>query len=102
MSWYIVELSCPRCGKVHPVWSEFQIPDGPTEAGTVAELYVGQELPEMLVRLMNDKPWCEEVQEYVPMDDPARVHLRAKGGSPGWKWRALFSVLFAASESVRV
>ena len=47
----------------------------PDCAGTTAELYEGQELPEVLVDLMTDTPWCDEVQEYVPMDDPARVHL---------------------------
>ena len=35
-------------------------------------------LPGVLVRLMTDTPWCDQVQEYVPMDDPAGVHLTPK------------------------
>lgn len=35
----------------------------------------GRELPGVPVDLMTDTPWCDEVQEYVPMDDPARIHL---------------------------
>ena len=52
----------------------------PDRPGTIAELYEGQELPGMLVWLMTDTPWCDEVQEYVPMDDPARIHLTPKAG----------------------
>jgi len=57
------------------------IPNGPDRAGTIAELYEGQELPGVLVRLMTDTPWCDQVQEYFPMTDPARVHLTPKPGS---------------------
>ena len=48
------------------------IPNGPDHAGTIAELHEGQELPGVLVPLMTDTPWCDEVGEYVPMEDPAR------------------------------
>ena len=39
------------------------IPNGPDRAGTIAELYAGQELPAVQVQLM---------------DDPARVHFAPK------------------------
>lgn len=45
-----------------------------------AELYEERDLPGVLVELMNDTPWCDEVGEYVPMDDPARVHLTPEAG----------------------
>ena len=32
----------------------------------------------MLVGLMTDMPWCDDVREYVPMHAPARVHLTPK------------------------
>ena len=54
---------------------------GPDRAGPIAELYKGRELPDVLVRLMTDTPWCDEVGQYVPMDDPARVHLTPKAGT---------------------
>ena len=56
------------------------IENGPDRPGTIAELYEGQELPGVLVRLMTDTPWCDQVGEYVPMDDPARVVLRPREG----------------------
>ena len=52
--------------------------NGPDRPRTIAELYAGRELPGVLVDLMTDTPWCDQVQEYVPMDDPARIHLRPK------------------------
>ena len=77
-----VDLVCPRCGKLHGVygglWGGLLILNGPDHAGTIAELYEGQELPGVLVRLMNDTPWCDQVEEYVPRDDPARAHLTPK------------------------
>ena len=85
VSLYNVDLDCPRRGKRHEVYGwpagGLLIPNGPDRAGTIAELYEGQELPSVLVRLMNDTPWCDEVGEYVPMDDPARVILTPKGGT---------------------
>ena len=70
---YNVDLDCPGCGVL--------IPNGPDRRGTIAELYEGQELPTVLVRLMTDTPWCDEVQEYVPIGDPASVHLTPKPGT---------------------
>ena len=52
-----------------------------TIAGTIAELYEGQELPGVLVELLNDKVQCETLGDYVLMDDPARVYLTPKRGS---------------------
>jgi hypothetical protein len=52
-----------------------QIPDGPTRAGTVAELYPGGELPRALSSLLNDLVWCDEAGEYVEIADPERVVL---------------------------
>ena len=46
----------------------------------LAELYEGTELPGVLVRPMKDTLWCDEVKEYVPMDDPARLILTPQGG----------------------
>ena len=82
MPLYNVDLDCPRCGKRHGVYGGLHggllIPNGLDRAGTITELYEGQELPDVLVSLMTETPWCDEVQEHVPMDDPARVHLMSK------------------------
>ena len=84
MKLYHVDLDCPRCGKRHGVYGGLVgglvIENGPDHAGTIAELYEGQELPGVLVRLMTDAPWCDQVEAYVPMDDPARVYLTPKAG----------------------
>jgi len=81
---YSVRFDCPRCGKIHGVIGGFVgglvIENGPDHVGTIAELYKGQALPAVLVRLLNDMPWCDQVEEYVLMDDPARVHLTPKKG----------------------
>jgi len=57
------------------------LPNGPDRAGTIAERHEGRELPGVRVRLMTGTPWCAEVQEYVLMDDPARIHLIPKPGT---------------------
>ena len=76
---YNVDLDCPRCGKLHWIYGGPGcgplIPNDLDRAGTIAELYEGQDLPGALLRLMTDLPWCDQVQEYVPMDDPARVSV---------------------------
>jgi hypothetical protein len=60
---YIVDILCPECGKIHPVSGDFRLVDGPTDAGSLAELYDGRELPARLVSLLNDLVWCEVIQQ---------------------------------------
>ena len=74
-----VDFDCPRCGKRHEVCGGL-IENGPDRTGTIAELYEGRELPGVLVSLMTDTPWCDEVGEYAPMDDPARYLEAVLGG----------------------
>ena len=57
------------------------VESGPDRAGTVAELYECPELRGVLVGLMTDTPWRDEVGEYAPIDEPARVHLTPKAGT---------------------
>lgn len=57
------------------------IENGPDRPGTIAELYEGRELPAVLVRLLNDKVWCEQAGDYILIADPARVQLTPKAGS---------------------
>ena len=93
MSWYLVDFRC-KCGCVHGLSSAMQIPDGPTRAGTVAELYpsaashadplqttealaerAGGDLPPVLRRLLHDLVWCNEAEKYVEIADPERLVL---------------------------
>jgi hypothetical protein len=53
---YVVDMQCPQCGELHRVTNEFFLDGGPTEAGTVAELYAGRELPPPLVSKLVEKP----------------------------------------------
>ena len=82
MSWYNVDFHCPRCGQVHGVigglWGGLQIEHGPDREGTIAELYAGWPLPDVLVQLLNDAVWCDGVEDHVIMADPARVVLRPR------------------------
>ena len=66
MALYNVDLDCPRCGRRHEVYGGpglgLIIPNGPDRTGTTAELYAGQGLPAVLVTLITDTPWCDEVE----------------------------------------
>jgi hypothetical protein len=79
-----MEFDCPRCGKIHGVWGGpgcgLQIANDPDRAGTIAELYEGRELPDVLKSLMNDVVECETLGGYLLMNDPARIHLSPKTG----------------------
>jgi hypothetical protein len=77
MRLYIVDLRC-RCGQVHRVIKGLVLHGGPTEAGTVAELYGDGELPEALESLLNDLVRCTETGEWVELADRRRVHLRPR------------------------
>jgi hypothetical protein len=74
MAWYVVDLRC-ECGETHWVSNGFQLTPGPTEAGTVAELYPSGNLPAALASLLRDLVWCDQTGEYVELADPARVVL---------------------------
>ena len=73
---YIVDILCPECGQRHPVSGDFRLVDGPTEAGSLAELYEGRALPARLVGLLQDLVWCDETGEWVSQQDLRRVFLR--------------------------
>lgn len=73
--WYRVFYTCPQCGRVHTVTNQRRIDGGPTEAGTVAELYPAGELPADLAELMRDWLICDGGGEAYRIDDPARMRL---------------------------
>jgi hypothetical protein len=78
---YSATFACPHCGRTHQVAGAMSglgllIEHGPAQAGTVAELYAGRELPKVLRSLLNDKVWCDQTGEYVLIGDPTRVLLR--------------------------
>jgi hypothetical protein len=54
-----------------------------------AELYEGREVPSYLVKLMNDKVWCDQAGDYILMDDPAQLILRAQART----WQAPASMV---------
>ena len=62
---YTIDILCPECGKRHPVSGNFQLVDGPTEAGSLADLYNGRALPARLVGLLRDRVRCDKAGEWV-------------------------------------
>ena len=75
MTSYIVDLRCPRCGKVHRVANHFHLDGGPTQPGSLADLYGDAELPHALADLLDDLVWCEVTQKWVNQKDRRRVFL---------------------------
>jgi hypothetical protein len=75
MTSYIVDLRCPICGKAHRVSNGFRLDDGPTEPGSLADLYGGAELPQALANLLHDLVWCEVTERWVNQKDWRRVYL---------------------------
>ena len=77
MIWYRLDLRCPKCERVHVIHNLAQVPGGPAEAGTVAELYPDGRLPSELTWLLRTSVLCEWTGEYVDVDleDPARVYV---------------------------
>jgi hypothetical protein len=41
---------------------------GPTQAGTVAELWPRGDYPPSVAQVLRDKVWCPSVGDYVAMD----------------------------------
>jgi hypothetical protein len=72
---YIVDMRCPKCGRVHRVASYFQLDSGPTEPGSLVDLYGDGELPPTLASLLNDLVWCPTVEKWMRQNDRRRVFL---------------------------
>ena len=73
---YRAEWLCPHCGREHRLANELLIhAGGPTQAGTVAELYPKGDLPPAVVELVRCLAWCNKAGEYLEVGDPARVVL---------------------------
>jgi hypothetical protein len=75
MSWYIVDIRCPKCGKVHRVSNQHQIPDGPGRPGSLADLYGAGPLPPMLATMLEDLVWCEVTEQWVNQTGRTKVFL---------------------------
>jgi hypothetical protein len=81
MSWYIVDIRCPKCGKVHRASSQRRIPDGPDQPGSIADLYGTGKLPPMLASMLNDLVWCEVTEQWVNQTERTRVYLTPRRSS---------------------
>ena len=77
MSWYRVDVAC-KCGRVHRVANWLQIPDGPTQVGSLEDLYPSGDLPAVLIRLLGGLIWCDAAGDYVPIGEAGRVELRPR------------------------
>jgi hypothetical protein len=75
MTSYIVDLRWTNCGQVHRVSNDLRLDHGPTQPGSLADLYAGADLPRTLANLLNDLVWCDQAAAYIQDHDPARVHL---------------------------
>ena len=52
-----------------------RVDHGPTQPGTLADLYASADLPRTLANLLGDLVWCDQSAAYVQDHDPARVYL---------------------------
>jgi hypothetical protein len=75
---YIIDIRCPKCGRVHRVSSYYNLDDGPIEPGDLADLFGDGELPARLVSLLDDLVWCPVTQKWVNQKDRTRVYLMPK------------------------
>jgi hypothetical protein len=73
-------MQCPTCGKLHLVTRGLQLEHGPTEAGSVADLYGEGTLPSALAHLLKDKVWCDTAGGWVRQQDRTRVFLTPRNG----------------------
>jgi hypothetical protein len=81
MSWYRVDLVC-KCGRVHRICNELQIPDGPTRAGSLEDLYPSGKLPPVLIEKMGDLMTCDAAEGYTPIGEMGRLMLTPAHGWP--------------------
>jgi hypothetical protein len=75
MTSYLMDLRCPKCGQVHRVSNDLRLDHGPTEPGTLSDLYGSAELPRTLANLLHDLVWCDQSAAYIQDHDPARIYL---------------------------
>ena len=75
MTSYLVDLRCPRCGKTHRASSSLRLDDGPTEPGSLADLYAAESLPAAVVHLIDRQVWCKMAQRWVTQQDRRRVYM---------------------------
>lgn len=68
-----VTFDSPHCGKAHRVTAGLVLDPAPDHAGTVAQLWLGGDLPPAVAALVGDLVWCDGQAECVSMRDPERV-----------------------------
>jgi hypothetical protein len=75
MNFYAVDTICPRCGERHLMIGGLMLEGGPTQAGSLAELYGNRQLMPNLARLLIDEVWCDTQGGYVSQPDRARADV---------------------------
>ena len=75
MTTYIVDIQCPESSQQHRVTSGLILHSGPTQPGSLAELYGDGELPLALASLLNDLVECPVTQHWVQQTDRHHVFL---------------------------
>jgi hypothetical protein len=55
---YDIFASCNACGDVHPTGNSLILDHGPVQKASIADTFVGQDLPPDLATLKNDRVYC--------------------------------------------
>ena len=79
MRFYLVEMTCPRCGQLHRITSGLILEGGPTRAGSLAELYGTAPLPWGIMDTVESKVYCERDKQYTQPQDRRTVFLTPLG-----------------------
>jgi hypothetical protein len=81
-AWQILQAELRRLRKRHNI-PDVKLPGGPTEPCTLAEHYPDGNMPPRIVRFLTDSLlWCDQANDYIERNDPARFHLTPRPPSP--------------------
>lgn len=75
MARYSVHVFCDECGDVHPMGISIELPDGPIDRASIADVYKGRDLPPNIVALINNRIVCPQTKRWVLQRNNNQVFL---------------------------
>ena len=72
---YEIYVFCNECSEVHPMSIKISLKDGPTKKQSINDVYEGEELPENIANLLNNKVRCPKTGKMFVQKDNHQVFI---------------------------
>jgi len=75
MAQYEIYVICEHCKSVHPMNTQIDIDNGPTDTQSIDNFYTGKDFPENIALLLDDLIICPKTKKPLVQKDNSRAFI---------------------------